>query len=158
MIIEHFKKNFFDNSKDNKNKIDHCFFNDTYAKTISEIYSYDYSICSLSIMFKILKMLEIQNLNLNDQDEVKCHGFISEKNLKNKDTKPMNIIEVFINGNLQAIMTDLYDNKNQANNYELENKICLSLFIIKKIIKDYSFYFDKYELEKILKKLKKFKE
>ena len=88
MIIEHFKKNFFDNSKDNKNKIDHCFFNDTYAKTISEIYSYDYSICSLSIMFKILKMLEIQNLNLNDQD-FDCNYFqLNPSIMINSKTNP----------------------------------------------------------------------
>jgi hypothetical protein len=58
----------------------------------------------------------------------------------------------------QKTMKDLDDNNNQVNNFEIENKICLSLFIIKKIIKDYSFYFNKAELESIFMQFKKFKE
>ena len=168
LIKEHFERNFFE-SKHSKNKIEDCYFNEAYVKSISEIYVYDYSVCSLTILFKVFKLLEIQNLNLKELDEVKNDGFLSEKayNILNKNnnnkvfsTEPTNIIECFLqaDGHLQKTMKDLYDNNNQVNNFEIENKICLSLFIIKKIIKDYSFYFNKAELESIFMQFKKFKE
>jgi hypothetical protein len=118
-------------------------------------------------MFKILKLLEIQNISFNDPDQFKGDGIISEKmanfisknlNNKNNSSTPSNIVEYFINSHLLNVTKDLYDSNTQINNYEIENKICLSLFIIKKIIKDYSFYFNKMELENLFMQLKKFKE
>lgn len=166
LIKEHFENNFF-NQKHSKNKIDDTYFNDAYVKTISETYNYDYNVCCMSTMFKILKLLEIQNISFNDPDQFKGDGVISEKmanfiskntNNKNNSSTPSNIVEYFINSHLLNITKDLYDSNTQINNYEIENKICLSLFIIKKIIKDYSFYFNKMELENLFMQLKKFKE
>ena len=107
-------------------------------------------------MFKILKTLELQCLyTIDDENQNKnTHSLIPEKKYK-KD--PQNLVDYFISSQLQNICKDLYDPNSQINNYEIENKLCLSLFIIKKIIKDYSFYFSKNELENIYIGIKKFK-
>jgi hypothetical protein len=78
----------------------------------------------------------------------------------NKDIKftPKNIVDYFIQSHVARITQELY-NPEIVNNYEIENHVCHSIFLLKKIIKDYSFYFEKKpELERIFLSVKKFKE
>jgi len=108
-------------------------------------------------MFQILEQLENQCLNtveVERENSVKLKGLIPEKKFK-KD--PQNLIDYFISSHIQNICKELYDPNVQINNYEVENKMCFSLFLIKKIVKDYSFYFNKVELESLYLSLKKFK-
>lgn len=147
--------------------------------------NYNYSFSSLDIVFCVIKKLEKINLILNDKENENhlsddYSGLISEKkkylinkynktynnnsnNLSNMfdlNNKPKNIVEYFITeGHLANLLKELYNEENPSYyTFEIENKICLSLFIIKKIIVDFSFYFNKYELECLLVSLKKFKD
>jgi hypothetical protein len=110
-----------------------------------------------------MKKLELQACKDSEAFLLEDVGIISEKRrnlfLKQSTSLSKNIIDYFIQSHLQNITKELYNNESTLNNYEIENKICLSLFLIKKVIKDYSFCFDKKpELEKIIVDLKKYKE
>jgi hypothetical protein len=152
-------------------KIDDHYFNENLVKHTTEKHNYEYSILCLRNLFKIMKRLELQNISckhLDSGDESKFLGIVSEKRKKmfmNKHNKGFNsppyrnIVDYFIQSHLQNITRELYNNESNLNNYEIENKICLSLFMLKKLIKDYSFYFEKKpELERIFLELKKFKD
>ena len=108
-------------------------------------------------MFNILEQLELQCLatvEIDRENSVRLKGFIPEKKFK-KDHQ--NLIDYFISGHIQNLCKELYDPNVQINNFEVENKMCFSLFLIKKIVKDYTFYFNKVELETLYLSLKKFK-
>jgi len=156
LLKDHIEANFFV-SKKIQNKYDDKYFNEHYVKETTENINYDYNVCCLNTMFKILKTLETQCLYTldNENQNKSTHALIPEKKTNKKD--PQNLIDYFMSSHLQNICRDLYDLNSQVNNYEIENKLCLSLFLIKKIIKDYSFYFNKMELENIYVGLKKFK-
>jgi hypothetical protein len=167
LLKDHIEINFFQTRS--SIKIDDQYFNENFIKQTTERSFFDYSICSLYTMFKVLKKIEVQNLACKDVDNFLFEdaGVISEKrknlyfekNNRHFNTNPKNIVDYFVQSHLQNITKELYNNESTLNNYEIENKICLSLFIIKKIIKDFSFSYDKKpELEKIFIDLKKYKE
>ena len=102
-----------------------------------------------------MEQLENKCLRTIEEDRsLKSKGLNPEKKY-NKD--PQNIVDYFISSHIQVICKELYDSNAQVNNNEVEKKICFSMFLIKKIIKDYSFYFNKIELETIYMAMKKFK-
>jgi hypothetical protein len=167
LLKDHIEANFFQTRS--SVKIDDQYFNENYVKQTTERPFFDYSLCSLDTLFKILQKLEVQNLACKDIDTFLFEdaGIISEKrknlylekNNRHFSTSSKNIVDYFIQSHLQNITKELYNNESTLNNYEIENKICLSLFLIKKIIKDFSFCFDKKpELEKIFIDVKKYKE
>jgi hypothetical protein len=164
MLSNHIEKNLFESNP--KSKIDEDYFNENYVKLSSEKQNFEYSITCIFTLFKIMDKLESLNLKIKLLEQIDSFGIISEKikkKLEKKNTddnkQAKNIIDYFIKSHLQNITKELYNESSTFNNYEIENKICLSLFLIRKIIKDYSFYFDKKpELERIYLELKKFKE
>ena len=149
-------------------KIDDQYFNDNYVKQTTERPFFEYSLSSLDTMFKILKKIEVQNLACKEVEfflenagiiSEKRKNLYKEKNNKQINASSKNIIDYFIQSHLQNITKELYNNESTLNNYEIENKICLSLFLIKKILKDFTFSYDKKpELEKIFLEVKKYKE
>lgn len=168
LLQEHIDANFFVMKTEGR-KIDTDFFNEQYVKSVTEKHEYNYSITSLFTVLEIMKKLETHNVQINDNETFIEDGFMTEKKLQvyerqlKKTTvsysKVVNVIENFIyNGHLKKILNQMYSLEPIYNNYELEQKLCLSLFIIKKIIKDYSFYFSKMELENLFIELKKFKD
>jgi len=112
---------------------------------------------SLTTMFNILEELENKCLATleNEREYVVKPKIINPEKKYNKG--PQNLIDYFISSHIQTISKELYDPNAQINNNEVESKLCFSLFLMKKIIKDYSFYFNKIELETIYLALKKFK-
>jgi hypothetical protein len=168
LLKDHIEFNFF-GLRDSAKKIDNHYFNENYVKQASDKLNFEYSVCSLKTMFKILERFEVQSLICKDHELLITseEGMISEKKLfnyldkMNKQIKftPKNLADYFIQSHLTRITQEVYDADSVVNNYEIENKICFSLFILKKIIKDYSFYFDKKpELERIFLSVKKYKE
>jgi hypothetical protein len=167
-LKDHIELNFFQ-LRDPLKKIDNQYFNENYVKQATDKLNFDFSICSLKTMFKILERFEEQSLICKDPELLITseEGMISEKKLynyldkSNKEIKftPKNLVDYFIQSHLARISQYLYEVESTVNNYEIENNICLSLFLNKKIVKDYSFYFDKKpDLEKIFMATKKFKE
>jgi hypothetical protein len=167
LLKDHIENNFFQTKS--SVKIDDQYFNENYIRQTTDKPFFDYSISSLDTLFKILKRIEVQNLACKDIDMFLFEdaGIISEKrknlylekNNRHFSTSSKNIIDYFIQSHLNNITKELYNNESTFNNYEIENKICLSLFLIKKIIKDFSFCYDKKpELEKVFLELKKYKE
>lgn len=167
LLKEHIETNLF--QLRNTKKLDDQYFNENYVKQTQEKFFLDYSIYSIHTMFKILKKLENQSLMCKDPELLlnEDTGIISEKKLNcflERINKPFlhntrNLVDNFIQSHIVEITQELYDNESAINNYEIENKLSLSLFLLKKIIKDYSFYFDKKpELERIFTSVKKFKE
>lgn len=151
-LKDHIEINFFQ-LKDSK-KIDDQYFNENYVKQSTEKPFFDYSVCAFTTMLKFLKKLEIQSLISKDTDLLmnQDEGIISEKKLNcylekmNKQISfhPKNLIDYFIQSHIQRISQELYNTEMLvANNYEIENNLCFSLFMVKKIIKDFSFYFEK---------------
>ena len=164
LLSNHIEKNLFESNP--KNKLDEEYFNENYVKILSEKQNFEYSITSIYTLFKIMDKLESMNLKNKLMEDIDTYGIISEKikkkldkNTANDNKQAKNIIDYFIKSHLQNITKELYNDSSTFNNYEIENKICLSLFLIKKIIKDYSFYFEKKpEIERLYIELKKYKE
>lgn len=167
LLKDHIESNFF--QKDPIKKIDDSYFNENYVKQVNDKISYMYSVCSLKVMFRILEKFEKQSLICKDPESLMTpqDGMICEKKLfcylekMNKEIKnqPKNLVDYMIQSHIATTVQKLYDTSSELNNYEIENSLCFSFFLIKKIIKDYSFYFDKKpELERIFESLKKYKE
>jgi hypothetical protein len=168
MLKDHIEVNFF-GANDSSKKIDNHYFNENYIKQATDRLNFEYSVSALRTAFKLLERFEIQNLICKDPELLVTteEGMISEKKLfnyldkTNKEIKysPKNLALYLIESHLTRITQEVYDAESVVNNYEIENQICFSLFLIRKIIKDYSFYFDKKpELERIFLEVKKFKE
>ena len=168
LLKDHLEVNLFRlNKQNNESKKDDYYFNENFIKKDDKI-NYDYSICSLSTLFIIMKNLEIQNLACNDSDVLFLYeGIITEKKyavycktVKKQHYNHRNFVDYFITENLNAITQELFADKEKLsyNNYEIENKIVFSLWVIKKLIKDYSFYFSKTELESIFLQVKRYKD
>lgn len=164
LLKEHIEANLF--GLHNTKKWDDNYFNEAYIKKETERPFFEYSVSVLSTLFGIMKKLEIQNLSCNDGELLNTdNGMISEKKYsaylkayKKVNYQYQNLVEYFIQSHVSLITQELYNQESVVNNYEIENKLCLSLFLIKKIVKDYSFYFSRQELENILTALKKYKE
>ncbi len=161
LLKNHIEANFFNlkpsNQSNPSNKCDDKCYNDYFVRDSTEHINYDYSLTSLTTLFNIIEEFENQCLTTLEgerENMVKVKALIPEKRFK-KD--PQNLIDYFIESHIHNICKELYVSNCQVNNYEVENKLCLSLFLIKKIIKDYSFYLNKVELETIYLGLKKFK-
>ena len=174
LIQEHIDMNFF-NIKHTK-KYDNDIFNENYVISVTEKHDFNYSINSLFTLLGIMKTLEVHNLICYDSDAQQIssninseYAMITEKRLQNYErtvkknnlsyNKLANIVELFIQeGHVKKLLNQLYSTDANINNYEIESKLCLSVFIIKKLIQDYSFYFSKQELENIFLQVKKFKD
>lgn len=168
LLQEHIDVNFFSLRTEGK-KIDNDFFNEQYVKCVNERTDHNYSVTSFFTLLGIMKKLEQHNVQVNDNEIFQEDGLMTEKKLQiferqlKKTTfsfnKIVNVVEYFIqNGHVKKLLNQLYSPESIYNNYEIEQKLCLSLFLIKKLIQDYSFYFSKQELENILIEVKKFKD
>ncbi len=166
MLVEHIEANLI--QIDSTMKIDYSYFNENYVKQATEKLTFAYSVNCLHTLFKYMSMFESQSLSCKDPEVTLPNDkiVISEKMAcyfginKFKETKtPKNIVDYFIESHIAKILQQLYSDVGELNNYEVENHFCFSLFLIKKLIKDYSFYFDKKpELERIFTSMKKYKE
>lgn len=164
-LAQHIESNFFPQRQ--HKKIDDQYFNENFVKQSSDQSNFNYSCSSLFTTFKILKVLEKQSLSCKDPEYLLAHedGFISEKKLYNylertgKNKTPSNNLIDYIIQNIEKKCYHLYGmSQEKLNNYEIENHLCFNLFLIYKIVKDYSFYVDKKpELEKIILNVKKYK-
>ncbi len=169
-LNKHIHINFF-HMKSSSKKWDEKYFNESYIKHHLDKIHFEYSICSFTTMLKILKFFEYQSYTSKDPEALEncdkeVHGMISQKKLfnylgfkgKEIDFIPTNLVSSFIDSHIKEITQELYNAESLVNNFEVENNICFSLFMINKIVKDYSFYFDKKpELEQMFLQLRKFK-
>jgi len=167
LLQEHIDSNFF--YLKNSKKVDTEVFNEQYVKSFSERHDFNYSITSIFTLFEIMKKLETHNVQVNDNETFTEDGLMTEKKLQifERQVKKQNIsysklgnlAEYLINeGNIKKLLNLMYSAESSHNNFEIEQKLCLSVFLLKKIIKDYSFYFSKQELENIFIQVKKFKD
>lgn len=155
LLKQHIENNFF--LKNNGTKYDNKYYNEYFVKEANEHFNYDYNVTCLTTMFNMLEQFENYCLETAEAEKENANlikGFLPEKKFKKE---PSNLIEYFISSHIQTLCKDLYDPNSQINNYEVEDKMSFSLLLIKKIIKDYSFYFNKVELEQLYLSLKKFK-
>lgn len=167
LMQEHIDNNLF-NLKPSKRQDDLNYHNEQFIRCLVDRYDLSYSVNCIQTLFSVLKKLEKINISINDNDMLQEEALISEKRVLNLEkntkknsgfTKASNIVDYFINeGHIKKLLNQLYSTEPQYNNYEIENKLCLSLFLIRKIIQDYSFYFSKQELESIFLSMKKFKD
>jgi hypothetical protein len=171
LLAHHVKDNFFPMADQDKKKYDNNYFNENYVKSITDKLNYKYSVNCIKVLFDAIRTFELQTLQCKDLEHIKDmeEGHIlAEKNLikfLDKSDKeiiscPKNFVDYFIECCVNKITHELYKSDSKFNNYEIENSICFCLFIIQKLIQDYSFYFERRpnELEKIFLALKKYKE
>lgn len=175
-LKDHLELNFFQMRIDSK-KLDDQYFNENVTRQFTEKTNFDYSIGSLGTFFNFLAKFEKQSLDCRDVEYFNNFSNIEKKeaiftekkffnycqstqNVKNKlMAQPKNLVDYLIASHITKITQEIYNAESTVNNYEVENKLSLSLFILKKTIKDYSFYFEKKpELERVFMALKKFKE
>ena len=156
----HFENNFYEKQIDQKMNLN--FYDNMYLQ--KERTNFNYSVECLNTMFKFLKVFEKQSLTtrIENDFENNCDLFCTEKiyyfycDKLNKEKSPSgNIVEYLI----RQLLKKLETLKNaKVNNVQIENYILRNLFVINKIIQDYSFYFTKKpELETIFTSLKNLK-
>jgi len=160
LIAKHFENNFFLSSE--TKKVEDLILHENYIKDFNDErrFNFNYSVYCLFSIFKLLdsfqdyKLKEIydplNSININQSDTNKP---ILTKIFKEKKN---DIVIYFIKSHINNIIEDV--NNSTVINVEAEQKLCFSLFIIKKIIKDFSFYFSLNDLDDIFKRLKHLKE
>lgn len=179
LISKHFENNFF-LSSDTK-RLDDYILHENYIKNYNDEsrLHVNYSVCSIFTLFNFLeefqelKLKKIYN-NINSNHFNQIHDFDKENNgiltnINNNSNdsnrnfihnlykgKKYDIVISFINSHLNNMIDEI--NNSSVINPEAEQKVCFSLFFIKKIIKDFTFYFNSEELELIFIKLKHLKE
>ena len=162
LLSSHFENNFY--LQKIVRKLDDQYFNDRYIRQFTEQTNFNYSISSLGTLNKFLQVFEKQSLYCRHDDKVMSYedGFLSEKkyyyyldNVNKDKVSPGNFVEYIIK-DIERKCEDIANDK--VNNYQVENYISLCLFVICRIVKNFSFYFDKKpELENIFLKIKKFR-
>ena len=160
LLSQHFENNFY--GYQIEHHMNNNFFNSMYLQ--KEITNFNYSIESLNSIFKFLKIFEKQSLSTKIENEFPLinNYFCSEKiyyfycDKLGREKRPSgNIIHYLLSQLFSKF--DLINNA-KVNNPQLENYLLLNLFIIDKIITDYSFYLTKKpELTDIFDKIKELK-
>ena len=156
----HIENNFYEKQIDQKMNLN--FYDNMYLQ--KERTNFNYSIECLNTMYKFLKVFEKQSLTTRIENDFennvdlfcteKIYYFYCDK--LNKDKNQIgNIVEYLI----RQLLKKLETLKNaKVNNVQIENYILRNLFIINKIIQEYSFYFTKKpEFETIFGSLKTLK-
>ena len=159
LLAWHFENNFFEKQIDQK--MNSNFFDNMFLQKGRT--NYNYSIESLNTIFQFLKIFEkqslttkIKNENDNEYDIASNHNlFFSEKIYyfycdkfgREKNVSQVGNIPYYILINLIKKFDILKNSK--VNNVQIDNYILVNIFVINKIIKDYSFYLHKLDLEKI---------
>ncbi len=161
LLSQHFENNFFYEYQVEQ-QINNNFFNVMYLQ--KEITNFNYSIESLNSIFKFLKIFEKQSLSTKIENEFPLinNYFCSEKiyyfycDKLGREKRPSgNIIHYLLSQLFSKF--DLINNA-KVNNPQLENYLLLNLFMIDKIISDYSFYLTKKpELTDIFDRIKQLK-
>lgn len=182
LVCKHFENNFF-LSSDTK-RLDDYILHENYIKIFNDEsrFNINYSAYSVFGLFKFLE--DFQDLQIKEKfecenfssfktqklniDEVNSDNIDSNANYTNNDfceneilnkfhkRKKDDIVLSFLNSHVNNIIDDI--NNSSVINSEAEQKLCFSLFIIKKIIKDFTFYFTAKDLELIFNKLKNLRE
>ena len=160
LLSQHFENNFY--GYQIEHHMNNNFFNSMYLQ--KEITNFNYSIESLNSIFKFLNIFEKQSLSTKIENEFPLinNYFCSEKiyyfycDKLGREKRPSgNIIHYLLSQLFSKF--DLINNA-KVNNPQLENYLLLNLFIIDKIITDYSFYLTKKpELTYIFDKIKELK-
>jgi hypothetical protein len=180
MITKHFEHNFF-STFFSKNFND-CILYEDYVKKNEDTnhISENYSIFSLEALFIFLNSFQIKLINQkfpyenNDNDNDNDSNFYCKKEEnRNKEIKGFNknfnflyenfigrffkekkndVLLNLINQHMKIMIDDIM--QMSVINPEAELSICQSLFYLKMILKENSFYFTRKELENIFNKLK----
>ena len=156
----HFENNFFE--KQIEEQMNSNFFESMYLQKGRT--NFNYSIESINTIFQFLKMFEKQSLSVKIENEFPLinNYFCSEKiyyfycdKLGREKKLSGNIIHYLLS---QLFSKFEIINNAKVNNPDFENYILLNLYIIDKIISDYSFYLTKKpELVDIFDKIKELK-
>jgi hypothetical protein len=179
MITKHFENNFFP-TYDSK-KIDDYILLEDYVKKNEVTFriSENYSIYSIEALFIFLYSFQIKLINKKFPYEKNEEEFYYEKqgkenlyniniNINNINFICENFIGRFFNEKKNDVLLNLINQhmkimvddimQMSVINPEAELNICQSLFYLKIIIKEYSFYFTRKELENIFNKIKGLRE
>lgn len=178
LIAKHYENNFF-GSSDTK-RIDDYILHENYIKTYNDEkrFAFNYSFFSLLALLKHIEFFEdfiikeyydkenslttFNNTDKNnDAADYNCSNskimtFKFQEPIKIFKGKKNDIVLTLINNHINSIIDVI--NLSSIVNTEVEQKLCFSLFIIKKIVKDYSFYFTGKDLNFIFNKMKHLKE
>ncbi len=162
LISKHFENNFF-LSSDTK-RLDDYILHENYIKVFNDESRFiiNYSIHSLFTLYKLLDKFQDYNIreifdndkNLNFRNEDSSIGNQIINNIF--AGKKEDIIIAFVNNHINIVIEDI--NNSTVINIEAEQKLCYSLFVIRKIIKDFPFYFNSKDFENIFNKLKHLKQ
>ena len=156
----HFENNFYE--KQISQQMNANFFDNMYLQKART--NFNYSVESLTTIFKFLKIFEKQSLTTlipNDFENVndlfcieKIYYFYTDKAGKHKN-ETGNLVDYML-GQLHKKLES--QNNAKVINYQLENYIMMNLFFIDTVIQKYSFYFTKKpELTNIFNSLIKLK-
>lgn len=160
LLAWHFENNFYEKQIDAKMNTN--FYDTMYLQKIRT--NFNYSIECLSTIFHFLKVFEKQALSTKlDNDFVNNHDlYCTEKiyyyfcDKVGKEKIPSGSIVEYL---IRQLMKKFESLKNaKVNNIQIEQYILMNLFIISKIVSEYSFYFSKKpELESFFYSLKSLK-
>ena len=153
LLVTHLKTNLFPSDYDKMN-FDYKYI-DIYKQT-SKVGSLNYSSLCLYSVMQLMKQLESQ-IN-NESNDITLDNFTSEKMRPQSEKKSKNVLDYFIEKILLEANREVYEENSVMNNYTVQNKLCLALFLINVFVVKFAFLFDKKELSKIMTETKRFKE